>query len=121
MMNKVIASMVRFFHALFWLLLFGGILISKSIRVSTICTAVVLVAILLWDILGYCFVSILENQFDPSRINIGGVQADDDASVLQRYGVPGADTMGKAFNYLIYLVLSVGLLRIYGFIQSVKY
>jgi hypothetical protein len=121
MINKVIASMLRFFHALFWLLLFGGILLSHSLRVSTLCTVLVLMGILLWDILGYCFISIWENQFDPPRYDESEKAEEkrvDDASVLERYNIPLAGAMGHAFKFFIYLVLFVGLFRIYGFLQT---
>ena len=118
MMNKMIAVMLRFFHAIFWLLLFAGVLISKSIRVSTICTVVILLGIMLWDILGYCFVSILENQFDPLREKDGS-QAPPDASFIYEYSFINPEMLGKAFNYFIYLVLFIGLYRIYRFMNPV--
>lgn len=114
MNNKVIASMLRFFHAIFWLFLFAGVLISRSLRVSFICTVVVWLGIMLWDILGYCFVSILENQFDPIRQKDGG-EAPEDASFIYEYTSINPEMLGRAFNYFIYFVLFVGLLRIYRF------
>ena len=118
MNNKVIASMLRFFHAIFWLFLFAGVLISRSLRVSLICTVVVWLGIMLWDILGYCFVSIMENQFDPIRQKDGGETAPD-ASFITEYSFLDPDLLGRAFNYFIYFVLFVGLFRVYRFMQAI--
>ena len=119
MMNKVIASMLRFFHAIFWLFLFAGVLISKSLRVSMVCTAVILLGVMLWDILGYCFVSILENQFDPVRQN-DGTEVPADASFIYDYSFLNPQMLGMAFNYFIYGVLFIGLFRIYRFMVTTK-
>lgn len=119
MINKAIASMLRFFHAIFWLFLFAGVLISKSLRVSMVCTTVVWLGIMLWDILGYCFVSIMENQFDPLREK-SGEQAPEDASFIYEYAAINPDLLGRAFNYFIYFVLFIGLFRIYRFIDRTQ-
>jgi hypothetical protein len=116
MMNKVIANMFRLFHSLLWILVLGGILVSKSLRVNYLCTVFVFLGILLWEFLGYCFVSVLENQFDPVRENTGEV-IPDHANLLYGY-VSNPEFFGKAFNCFIYLVLFIGLYRTFSFLRT---
>lgn len=119
-MNKLIANLIRAFHAFFWILLFLGVLASQQIKIVFICTFVIFVCISLWSILGYCFVNILENGFDPIPAS-----TDDDASLVfvtisQKTGIK-VEYFTMIFNYFIYFVLVIGLLRIYCFIHPIKY
>lgn len=124
MATKSIAMMIRFFHALLWLFLFCGVLFSSHIRVNMICTMVILIGIMLWDILGYCFVNILENTFDPVYITVTEHYQTDASvfmDVISRTTGIKPEHFAIAFNYLIYLVLCIGMIRIYSFMTRVKY
>lgn len=118
-MNKLIASMIRVFHILFWLFLFCGVLLSRSMQVNMVCVIVIMVGIMLWEILGYCFVNVLENEFDPSRMD--GTPAD--ASLIHEYMLKNnldPRYLEVGFKYLIYIILFIGLFRIYCFIHKTR-
>lgn len=118
-MNKLIANLIRSFHAIFWLALFVGVLTSARPRIYVMCTFVILVAIILWGVLGYCFVNILENGFDPIPHSVDSDTSLVFITISEKTGIkPEAFTL--AFNYFIYFVLLVGLLRIYCFINPMK-
>lgn len=130
-MNLIIANMIRTFHAIFWFVLFCGILFSSSIQIVYISTFLIVIAVLLWSILGSCFVSVLEDGFDPMRLRSRVIQTetpidDNIESVGAAFDLFSSWTridpkyFVLVFSYFIYFAMFLGLLKIYCFINLSK-
>jgi len=118
-MNKIIAHLIRTFHAIFWLVLFLGVLFSSRIQIIMICTFVILVAVVLWGILGYCFVNVLENGFDPIPESMDKNTSLVLLTISEKTGIQ-PEIFSYTFNYFIYFSLGVGLFRTYCYMNPLK-
>lgn len=111
-MIEYITSYLRVFHVLFWLLLMTGVLFLQTYKTVYICLVVMIMAIMLWNVLGLCVLHLLENHFDSSSSNPSTSFFNEYFS--RRFGWT-QEAFGKAFEYLIYSIIIIALLRIHNF------
>jgi len=112
---KIIAHMIRLFHACLWLFLFIGVLFSHKIHIIYMCTFIMVLAIMLWNLFGYCFLNVLENTFDPLPATTGEHTSFVLYVVSKRFNID-VRYFTQAFNYMIYIILFIGIIRIHHFI-----
>jgi hypothetical protein len=136
-MTKLISNMIRIFHAVFWFVLFCGVLFANHIKIVFISTFLILISILLWSVVGGCFVSTLEDGFDPIRlrsfIRSYHEETHDETEQQQPVSAGAAFDLFSswtrldpkffviAFTYFIYFVLFFGFLKIFCFMNPMKY
>lgn len=114
--HKIIAFLIRLFHVSFWLILMIGGLFVKNILVSYLCLVLMLTAIILWKVVGFCFLHIIENEFDP----ISDESTDSYFNeMVSKYTGLEPKTFGRMFESLIYAIVFIVYLRIYLAISSV--
>lgn len=112
--NQSLAQLFRIFHALLWFVVFLGILCSRNPRIVFICVFIMILGIMLWDVLGDCFVSILENSF--SSIEPIHESFDTFDYLSQKTNIP-AYIFGHCFTLSIYLIFFIGMFRVYFFLR----
>jgi len=113
--NHSLGLMFRVFHACLWFVVFLGVLFSRDPRVLFLSVLVMIVGIMLWDVLGYCFVSILENSFtsvQPATPDTEGNPGDVFVYVAKKTNIPSF-LFAYSFTLLIFLIYLIGMFRLF--------
>lgn len=128
--RKCIAIFLRIFHVLFWLLLMTGCIFITDHQTIYLCVVIMMIAIMSWNIIGFCFLHMLENHFDPVRTRNNNNENEihefhrvDSASyfneeLAQKIGMT-PEAFATSFEYLVYSIVLIGLFRVYKNIKDV--
>lgn len=97
-----------------------------------LCVVIMMIAIMSWNIVGFCFLHMLENHFDPVRTT----KTDDHDNEIQEFHQVDSssyfneefshkigmtpEAFAASFEYLVYGIVLIGLLRVYRNIQPIS-